>query len=633
MRFLFATLLLTLSAAAADRPNILWIVGEDLSPALGCYGDTFADTPRIDQLARESVRYTRAYATAPACSPSRTCLIRGLPAPSSGTHPMRSTFPVPPVLPGFPSLLREAGTYTSNNVKTDYNCADEPALIAACWDRCDATAHWRDRPDQRPFFSIFNSMTSHQSRTMVWPYERFVTEVQSRLDPARIHDPALVIVPPYDPDTPAMRRTLARFYDCVTVLDDEVGVFLDQLDADGLADDTIVFFYTDHGSGMPRHKRILLETGLRVPLLIRFPKKWHHLAPAAPGDTVDQLVSFEDFGPTVLALSGIAPPPGMSGRPFLGPGSETPRQYVFAHRDRIDEAFDLARSVRDDRYRYVRNFHSHLSYNAPSAWADVAEITSEFQQPSESPGLSESQRHFLSPTRPLEELYDCGTDPDNLTNLADSSNPVHREALAKLRLVLQEHLVDSRDLGFIPEAELKRRIGPNSTPYELGQSLASETFQSYLAAAELVGSADEAWLPGLAHADVAIRYWSAVAASAANKLSPAAFEALEVALTDEAPDVRIEAATALAHQGRLTIAIPILIAALVEPDLAAALRAARAIELIGTAAESARPAMEATRDRLLTRWPDSTDAAGVALGDANMALFVNFSISAFMAKF
>ncbi len=624
---------LTAPASAADRPNILWIVGEDLSAALGCYGDDFADTPRIDQLARESVRYTRAYATAPACSPSRTCLIRGLPAPSSGTHAMRSTFPVPSEIPGFPSLLRLAGTFTSNNVKTDYNCEDEPGLVAACWDRCDATAHWRNRPADRPFFSIFNSMTSHQSRTMVWPHERFVAEVQSRLHPDRIHNPSAVTIPPYYPDTPAIRRTMARFYDCVAVLDDEVGSLLDQLKADDLDEDTIVFFYTDHGSGMPRHKRILLETGLHVPLLVRFPEKWQHLAPAAPGETVDRLVSFEDFGPTVLALSGVPQPSAMSGRPFLGPGSEKPREAVFGHRDRIDEVFDVARSVRDSRYRYVRNYHPHLSYNQASAWADVAEITADFQQPAGSPGLSEPLRHFLAPTRPLEELYDCENDPDNLTNLADSSDPAHQAALAKLRKVLEEHLLDSRDLGFLSETELKRRIDPGSTPYELGQTLDRETLQSYLDAADLVGRPGETWLPGLTASDVSIRYWSAVAARAATDLSPAARAALEVALGDDAPDVRIEAATALAHHGQLSVALPILADALDEPDLAAVLRAARAIELLGTAAEEARPAMESARNRLLALWPDSTDAAGVGLGDANMALFVHFSISSFLAKF
>lgn len=630
---LLSLLFLTTPVTAAERPNILWIVGEDLSAALGCYGDDFADTPRIDQLARESVRYTRAYATAPACSPSRTCLIRGMPAPSSGTHPMRSTFPVPPEIPGFPSLLRQAGTFTSNNVKTDYNCADEPGLVAACWDRCDATAHWRDRSADQPFFSIFNSMTTHQSRTMVWAHERFVAEVQSRLHPDRIHDPSAVTLPLYYPDTPAIRRAMARFYDCVSVLDDEVGSLLDQLKADGLDEDTIVFFYTDHGSGMPRHKRILLETGLHVPLLVRFPEKWQHLAPAAPGETVDRLVSFEDFGPTVLALSGIPQPSAMSGRTFLGPGSEKLRETVFAHRDRIDEVFDVARSVRDSRYRYVRNYHPHLGYNQASAWADVADITADFQQPAESAGISEPLRHFLAPTRALEELYDCESDPDNLTNLVDSPDPDHQAVLVKLRRVLEEHLLDSRDLGFLPETELKRRIEPGSTPYELGQSLDRKTLQSYLDAADLVGRPGEAWLPGLTASDATIRYWSAVAARAAKDPSPEARTALEVALGDDSPDVRIEAASALSHHGQLSAGLPVLIAALNESDLAAVLRAARAIELLGTAAEAARPAMMETRDRLLILWPDSTDAAGVGLGDANMALFVHFSISSFLAKF
>lgn len=275
-------LILGQRSATADQPNILWITAEDMSATLGCYGDSFATTPNIDRFAKQSSRFTHAFATAPVCSPSRACLINGCIATTQGTHAMRSRFPLPAEMKGFPSILRQAGYYTTNNVKTDYNSAAEESIIAASWDDNSETADWRGRKTNQPFFSTFNLMTSHQSRTMVWPYKQFEDEVQSQLRANEIHDPGRVPLPPYYPDTPLVRKTLARYYDCVTVMDTQVGEILKQLEADGLADDTIVFFYSDHGSGMPRHKRALFDSGMHVPLLIRFPDKYQHLAQLPP---------------------------------------------------------------------------------------------------------------------------------------------------------------------------------------------------------------------------------------------------------------------------------------------------------------------------------------------------------------
>jgi arylsulfatase A-like enzyme len=312
---LSACCLATLAVVAThadDRPNILWITAEDMSPTLGCYGDDYAITPHIDRLSSESVRYTHAFATAPVCSPVRSCLITGVYATSLGTHNMRSAFPIPKSIHGFPSYLRKAGYFTTNNSKTDYNTSSWERLVEESWNESSNTAHWRKRPvDQqyKPFFSVFNLMTSHQSRTMVWTYDRFVKEVQSRLSPDEIHDPAKAPLPPYYPDTPIIRKTVARFYDCVTAMDKEVGNILQQLEDDGLADDTIVFFFSDHGSGMPRHKRALLDSGMHVPLMIRFPDKYRHLAPTVPGESTDRLVSFVDFAWTVLNLVDVECPP------------------------------------------------------------------------------------------------------------------------------------------------------------------------------------------------------------------------------------------------------------------------------------------------------------------------------------
>ena len=251
--FFFATLV----SQGADKPNILWISVEDMSPVLGCYGDEQSKTPNIDAFAKISDLYTNAFATSPVCAPSRSCLINGLPASSQGTQHMRSFQKIPDYMTGFPALLRKVGYYTSNNVKTDYNSALWKTIIQQSWDESSSSAHWRKRPEGKPFFSVFNLMTTHQSRSMVWGYDQFQKNIQSQLSSDEINPSSEISLPPYYPNTPIVRKTQARFYDCVNLMDKQVGELLSQLKEDGLADNTIVFYFSDHGSGMPRHKRAL----------------------------------------------------------------------------------------------------------------------------------------------------------------------------------------------------------------------------------------------------------------------------------------------------------------------------------------------------------------------------------------
>ena len=615
----------------SDTPNILWITSEDMSPTLGCYGDAYATTPSLDQLAKDGVLYTNASATAPVCSPSRSCLINGLPATSQGTQQMRSAFPIPEYMIGFPSVLREVGQYTSNNVKTDYNSGNWEAIIAASWDESSDNAHWRNRKADQPCFSIFNLMTSHQRRTMVWPYEQFLSEVQSKLEASEIHDPDKAPIPPYYPDTPVVRKTQARFYDCVTAMDKEVGAILQQLEDDGLAENTIVFFYSDHGSGMPRHKRTLLDSGIKVSLIIRFPEKHQHLAPSAPGTRADRLVSFDDFGPTALSLAGAKIPAYMEGQPFLGAAAVSRREYTYGHRDRVDEAHDLARSVRNKQFLYIRNYMPHLGYNQPTAWPDLGEIPHEFYALAKTEDMTVPQKHFAGPTRQLEELYDCQADPQNLKNLASSS--AYHDVLERMRAQLQERIHASRDLGFLPEA-LAWKLSEGSTPYELARSSSGAYDQSRLVnAASQVGlGTSEDFLVNLKHHDPGVRFWGAVGFSAAKSLSSKAIDSLTDALSDDIANVRIEAANALARHGHTGKSIPILAAALEEENLAAVQHAARAIELLGQKAKAALPAVAACDVRMKAIRPPGTSPI-VVDPDKDKAMFVTFSTEAFLKQF
>jgi N-sulfoglucosamine sulfohydrolase len=598
-----------------DRPNILWITVEDMSPTLGCWGDSYAKTPNIDQFALESVRYTNAFATSPVCSPSRSCLITGVYATSLGTQDLRSAFPLPDLIHAWPRTLRKSGYFTSNNFKTDYNTSDEPRLIEEAWERNGRQAHWRQRRKDQPFFCVFNEMVTHQSRTGVWSNQAFVQHVQSRLGEQEIHDPQSAILPPYYPDTEVVREGMARFYDCVTVMDQNFGKLIKQLKADGLYDQTIIFFFSDHGSGLPRGKRLLHDSGLRVPLIIRFPKKFQHLAPAAGGTTLDRMVSFVDFPPTVLNLLGHEIPDTMQGQPFLGPESDREREFVFGARDRVDEAYDKARSVRDKRFLYIRNYRPQYSYNQPSLYSDFSLVRQQITLLARQQRLNEIQMTYARQRRAAEELYDTLEDPHNVRNLVDE--PRFREVVQRMRETHLDWVRQTKDLGFYPEEEVWNALVESATPYEFARQQATFPVDEVLEAASLIGesSAMSRQIELSADADRVVKFQAVMGLRAQIDLSDQAFIALRRCIQSGSSAVRTEAAAELVKRGFAEY-LPTLVNELESGDENRVLRASRAIQLLRNQATPVVPQMES----VLARWRSQTDTP--------IPLFIRFSLEA-----
>ena len=533
---LLALLLLGTTQHAADaRPNILWLTSEDNGPHLGAYGDPDADTPHLDRFAARSIIHRHAWSNAPVCAPARTAIISGLYPTSTGSQHMRSRTRLPEGMVMFPRLLREAGYYTTNNSKEDYNLEKTGKV----WDDSSRNAHWRHRPVGAPFFAVFNSTVTHESRIRQRPHEP-------------IHDPATVRVPAYHPDAPEVRQDWAQYHDQMTVMDAWIGERLAELEADGLADDTIVFYFGDHGPGMPRCKRSPYDSGLRVPMIVHLPTRFRHLAPEGyeQGTVSERLVSFVDLGPTTLSLAGIAPPPYMQGRAFLGVHAAAPRTYVHGFRDRMDERYDLVRSACDGRYVYLRNFLPHRIPGQHVAYLFQTPTTQVWRRRFDAGSLPPHQARFFLP-KPAEELYDLSTDPDEVVNLAAS--PEHAAVLARFRTEVHRHLLETRDLGFLSEEDMHRRAGDDA-PFTMGRDDARYPLAEILAVAEratdLGRDAGPALVAALAHRDGAVRTWGAIGCLARGKEAVAvAVPALRRALHDPQPSARLAAAEALARYG------------------------------------------------------------------------------------
>jgi arylsulfatase A-like enzyme len=472
------------------RPNILWLTSEDNGPHLGAYGDPFATTPNLDALARRGVRYTRVWSTAPVCAPARTALITGMYPSSLGAGHMRSMVSLPPGMALFPELLRAAGYYTTNNVKEDYNVVKSDAV----WDESSSNAHWRHRPAGTPFFAVFNSTLTHESAIRARPH-------------TAVHDPARVPIPPYHPDTPEVRQDWAQYYDQMTAMDAVMGERLRELEAAGLADDTVVFYFGDHGPGMPRGKRWLYQSGLQVPLIVYVPPKFRALAPDgyATAAAIDRLVSFVDFAPTVLSLAGVTPPEWMQGRAFMGAHAAPAQQHLFAERGRMDERYDLVRAVRDARFLYIRNYLPHRIYGQYLDYMFQTPTTRVWRRLYDEGRLQPPQTFFWQ-TKPVEELYDLDTDPHNVVNLAQE--PAHAERRRQLALALENHLMRVRDLGLRAEFEMRASgQSPYAEARRDGYDYAALVAAAMRSSESVTGTAH---LSDLRSPDADVRYWGAV---------------------------------------------------------------------------------------------------------------------------
>ena len=559
--------LLSLSSAFADdRPNILYIALEDITPMMGCYGDEYAKTPVFDQLAAEGIRYTNAHSVAPVCSVSRSSIVTGMYPSTIGTlHHRSGGLPAPTFLKFVPNLMGEAGYYTTNQ-KGDYN------IVGMKYDRQGkkvGDTPWRSRPNKgQPFFSKIDFNECHSSVTKI--AENVIVQTRlNRLQSGDFHDPAAAPLPSFHPDDPIFRRSWARYYDAVTQVDYRTGEVLDALKEDGLWDDTIIIVWADHGVGMPRGKHTIWEQGTHVPLIVRFPKKYQHLAPAQPGSVVDDLICLMDMAPSVLSLAGLTPPSYMQGRPLLIQGTAEEREFLVAMRNRLDTRTQFVRSIRDKRFRYMRHFYPHRPYAPYETFLWEAPIYYRFQELALAGKLRGPQVEYARRFKDIEQLYDSKTDPEMIHNLAD--DPAYADVLKQMRQRLRDWMIETRDLGLINERLLYECANGRSLR-EVGQDI--ENYEEILDTAnlQLLGEAGMADLKTRTkNEDESVRYWATlglavITQTAGSEIVKAILPTLRESLSDPSLDVRLIAAEGLFNLGYYQEALPVVLAEISHPN-------------------------------------------------------------------
>jgi len=567
------------------QPNILWITTEDISPNLGCYGDEFAHTPFLDQLAKEGVMYTNAIASAPVCAPARSSIATGMHQSSIGSQHMRSKGKFPETFKYYPEYLREAGYYCTNNSKEDYNLVYNSSEI---WDESGKSAHWRNRKNKsQPFFAVFNFTGTHESATNL--KEKHLGVIKDIPEDKLIKEGAIRL-PLYFPNTQVVNELWTRYYNNITALDNYVANIVAQLKDDGLAENTIIMFYSDHGAGVPMHKRWLYDTGLKVPLIVYTPNAYRHLVPQSAGTNSDELVSFVDLAPTALNLAGISRPENMQGRAFLGANLSPVRDYVYASRDRMDERYDMQRAVRDKNFKYIRYYEFTKPFvqymNTPEKGAIMKEIRRAFAEGT----LPEAGVKLMADNKPVEELFDLVNDPMELNNLA--MDPDYLGTLHKMRNAHLSWSTRVGDTGLIPEPILRDWEQVHQQPiYSIwrNNNIPVDEIQETALSNDVM-----LFTNNLLHTNEVVRYWAATGiGNYSINANPQLRSLLITLLEDEYPSVQIAAARALSKLGYEETGLPTLTLSLQSSDEWVRLNAALVLDEIG---EKSRPAQDKLKE-------------------------------------
>ena len=558
-----------------ERPNFVWINTHDVSARnLGCYGDDYATTPHLDKLSEEGVRYANAFACGPICSPARTSIFTGMHQTTVGTHHHRSFARRPDFVQMLPHYLLAAG-YNCSAINTDLNTGIDPDE----WAAYQSNEALLERANEKPFFAVYSLGESHASVFKLTP-EQAREQRSSLLTDEELHDPANAPLPVFMPDTPLARERTALFYDGLMQVDRHVGEVIENLVSAGVLDNTIVFFWSDHGTGFPRGKTHVYEDGLRVPLIIRFPDKYQHLAPGPPGTVVDDLVMTMDMGASVLSMMDVQIPKHFQGRAFLGKQKEPHRNYVCGARDRLDNCNEVIRTIRSKKYRYIRNFLPHRPY--ASFWPDGGFFATppekgtpehDFWDTSCLPGeqkVHDPDGVFLLPIpeayseyliwqakKPFEELYDVENDPEEIANLAD--DPEYSDLKDQLRTQLFAWMIETRDLGLIDETEMiVRATGYDGVNYEVGAHC--ENYAHILATADFprLGETGRAKLMDrLDDPDSAVRYW-AITGLMSYEVEDTVLQKIGPLVQDESLSVSLAAADLLCQNNHTAGAMPAL---------------------------------------------------------------------------
>ncbi len=577
---------------AQERPNILWLVSEDNSPeTIGVYGDPAARTPNIDRLAENGLVYRHAFANSPVCSVARSNLISGMHAPTLGLHLMRSQIEVPDYIENifYPILLQEAGYYTTNNAeidpftnnaKTDYNV---PEPHDRFWDETSPQAHYKNREPGQPFFAVFNNHDPHESRMFL--------DVMAE-EP--VTNPEDIQLPPYHPDIPEIRRSWAHYYDLNSRMDEWVGEMLEELEEEDLAENTIVMYFSDHGGVLPRSKRFLYHTGTAAALVAWFPEKWQHLAPAEPGSTLDRLVSFVDFPPTLMSLAGIDIPEYYEGRPFMGETIEPPGETVFLYKDRMAQRFDIQRGVFDGEYRYIRDYMPHRPNGQYSHYPFRMQSMQAWYRHWANDKTTPEQSRFWLP-QPAEELYHTAEDPWEIHNLAQ--DPAYADKLSELREANRRHILQTNDAGFIPE-DMFDNLRGDQTLYEYTLS-EDYPVERVLDVAEAASFRNPEFLPELTDAMhdpyPPVRFWGAMGCVILGYDAMSARSELEALLDDEYASIRATAAEAIARMGGMNRAVETLGTMLTSTDADELLYAVNALAALEVDEQYQEPLLKQLR--------------------------------------